>query len=177
VDGKVLTVLGPKALSVEPRGIAVDTAGNYYISDWGPTGGAEGEGGILFWPRGQDRALRIMTGLTRPGDVEMSTDQKALLIAGEGGAVNLRDLGLSIRFKDLDPFEAGLALHVFGTGPEKVVKVSPDGYFHVLGLLNGDEKISVDLTLERRGTTKTFSAVPLGQPDGVYGHRIVELAY
>jgi hypothetical protein len=179
VNGKILTVLGPKALSVEPRGMAVDTAGNYYVSDWGPTpGGAEREGGILFWPRGGKAVVRIVTGLTRPGDVEMSTDQQALLIAGEAGKVQRLPLGLSVKFTNIDPFEGGLVVHVFGAGPEKVVKVSPDGYFHIPDLLGGGTaKPTVDITVERRGTSRTFTAVPLGQPDGLYGHRVAKLEF
>ena len=177
-DGKILTVLGPKALSVEPRGIAVDTAGNYYISDWGPSGGGAGEGSILFWPHGREFVVRIVSGLTKPGDVELSPDQRAILVAGPAGKVERKTLGLSIHLKHTDPFSGGTTVHVFGTGPEKVVKVSPDGYFHVPGLLEDDaSKKTVDITVEREGTTKTFSAVPLGQTDGVYGHRLVELDF
>jgi len=179
INGKTLTVLGPKAVSVNPRGLAVDKAGNYYISDWGPTpGGAEGEGGILFWQFGLSRIVKIISGLTRPGDVELSTDQQALLVAGEGGKVARYPLGLSVKFTNIDPFSGGIVVHAFGAGPEKVVKASPDGYFHVTGLLEGDSsKITVDLTVERHGTTKTFTGLLLGQLDGLYGHRIAKLEY
>ncbi|MBI4641905.1 MAG: hypothetical protein HY731_14545, partial [Candidatus Tectomicrobia bacterium] len=98
-----LFVIGPKTQTVNPRGIAVDKAGNLYISDQGPSKGKK-EGSILMWPTGKDNVIRIITGLTQPGDVELSPDQKKLIIAGPKGEVFRYALGISIRITNVEAF-------------------------------------------------------------------------
>ena len=177
--GKKLVIIGPKTLTVNPRGLAVDKHGNLYISDQGPSKG-EKEGSILMWPKGKARVLRIITGLTRPGDVDLSPDQKQLIVAGPKGDIYRLPLGLSLRIANLDPLTGNTRVHLFSqaTG-EKAAKVSPDGYFHFPGLLVPNQQGNLYADIEHNGKTKRFS-LNLGQPGESgepYGHAVVELNF
>jgi hypothetical protein len=176
---KKLVMIGPKTLTINPRGMAIDKFGNLYISDQGPTKG-EKEGSILMWPKGKNRVLRIITGLTRPGDVELSPDQKKLIIAGPKGDIYRIELGISIRIANIDALAGNTRVHLFSqaTG-EKVAKVSPDGYFHFPGLLAPNQQGDLYADIEYGGKTKRFS-LTLGQPGKSgepYGHAVVDLDF
>jgi len=177
--GKKLVIVGPKTLTINPRGMAIDKYGNLYISDQGPTRG-EKEGSILMWPKGKKRVLRIITGLTRPGDVELSPDQKQLIVAGPKGDIYRLPLGLSLRIANIDPVTGNTRVHLFSQAVgEMVAKISPDGYFHFPGLLvhNQEEEVFVDI--EHGGKTKRFN-LRLGQPGESgepYGHAVIDLNF
>jgi hypothetical protein len=176
---KKLIIIGPKTLTINPRGMAIDKSGNLYISDQGPNKG-EKEGSILMWPKGRNRVLRIITGLTRPGDVELSPDQKKLIIAGPKGDLYRIELGISIRIINIDPLAGNVRVHLFSNAiGEKVAKVSPDGYFHFTGLLVPSQQGDLYADIEYNGKTKRFS-LTLGQPGEAgapYGHAVVDLNY
>ncbi len=178
-DGKKLFVIGPKTYSVNLRGIAVDRAGNIYISDQGPTRGDK-EGAILMWPRGREEILRILTGLSQPGDIELSPDQTALIVAGKNGTIERYPFGISIRITNIDPTEGHTRVHVFSRAAgEKVARVSPDGYFHFMGLLVPEQKGGVDVIIEHNGKTRHY-VLPLGQPgsgDNPFGQTVVDLTF
>ncbi len=177
--GKKLVIIGPKTLTVNPRGMVLDKYGNIYISDQGPNRG-EDEGSILMWPKGRQRVLRIITGLTRPGDVELSPDQKTLIVAGPKGDVYRIPLGLSLRLANIDPLSGNTRVHLFSqaTG-EMVAKVSPDGYFHFTGLLLPNQQGEIYADVEHAGKTKRFQ-LRLGQPGETgepYGHAVLDLNF
>jgi hypothetical protein len=177
--GKKLIIIGPKTLTINPRGMAIDKFGNLYISDQGPTKG-EKEGSILMWPKGKNRVLRIITGLTRPGDVELNPDQKKLIVAGPKGDIYRLELGISIRIANIDPFAGNALVHLFSqaTG-EKVAKVSPDGYFHFPGLLVPNQQGDLYADIEYDGKTKRFSLTlgQPGEPGEPYGHAVIDLNF
>ncbi len=174
-----LIVLGPKTRTVNPGGIAVDNYGNLYISDQGPNRG-ENEGSILMWPKGSRNVIRIIknVGLTRPGDIELSKDQRSLIVADPVG-IHIFPLGLSLRITNIDPLTGDTRVHVFSEAGEKVEKVSPDGYFHFPGILVPNQGRSVQVIIEHAGLTRR-KTVYLGQPgmDGEpFGHTLVNLEF
>jgi DNA-binding beta-propeller fold protein YncE len=177
--GKKLVIIGPKTMTVNPRGIAVDKSGNLYITDQGPSKGKK-EGSILMWPKGKKKVLRIITGLTQPGDVELSPDQKKLIIAGPKGDIYRNELGLSIGLANIDPFSGNTRVHLFSQASgEKVAKVSPDGYFHFPGLLVPGQPKNLYADVEYNGKTKRYS-LNLGQPGESgepYGHAVIDLDF
>ncbi|MBI4640024.1 MAG: hypothetical protein HY731_04985 [Candidatus Tectomicrobia bacterium] len=178
-EQRKLFVIGPKSQTVNPRGIAVDKAGNLYISDQGPSKGKK-EGSILMWPTGKDNVIRIIMGLTQPGDVELSPDQKKLIIAGPKGEVFRYALGISIRITNIEAFTGSTRIHLFSdTSGEKVAKVSPDGYFHFTGLLVPEQKKEVFIDIEHKGKTKrrTVTLGQPGEPGDPYGHTVLDLEF
>lgn len=176
---RMLVVVGPKTMTVQPGGVAVDDYGNLYITDQGPTRG-ENEGSILMWPKGARHVIRIISnvGLTRPGDIELSKDQRTLIVADPKG-IHLFPLGLSVRLTNIDALSGNTRVHVFSSTGEKVAKVSPDGYFHFTGILVPGQGPSVRVTIEHGGQTKS-QTVFLGQPGmkgDPIGHTVVNLEF
>jgi hypothetical protein len=178
-EGKKLYIIGPKTLRVNPRGMAVDKFGNIYISDQGPSLAIK-EGSILMWPKGKKRVIRIITGLTLPGDIELSPDQKMLIVAGPRGDIYKFPLGVSIRLTNVDASSGNTRIHLFGQMiGEKVARVSPDGYFHFLGLQIPGQPNQFYIDVEHAGKTKRFT-ISLGQPgeEGEpYGHTVLDLEF
>lgn len=176
---KKLVIVGPKTLTVNPRGMAVDKYGNLYITDQGPSRG-KNEGSILMWPKGKKKVLRIITGMTQPGDVELDQKQQKVIIAGPKGDIYKYALGLSIGLANIDPFAGNARVHLFTqVQGEKVAKVSPDGYFHFPGLLVSGQPKNLYADIEYNGQTKRFS-VSLGQPGESgepYGHAVIDLEF
>lgn len=178
-EGKKLYIIGPKTLRVNPRGMAVDKFGNIYISDQGPSLAMK-EGSILMWPKGRKRVIRLITGLTLPGDIELSPDQKTLIVAGPRGDIYRFPLGVSIRLTNVDPTAGNTRMHLFGQMiGEKVARVSPDGYFHFLGLHVPGQPNLFYVDVEHAGKTKRFN-ISLGQPGEKgepYGHTVLDLEF
>jgi hypothetical protein len=178
-SGRKLIIVGPKALTINPRGLALDKFGNMYISDQGPNRG-EDEGSILMWPKDKRRVIRIITGLTLPSDLELSPDQKMLIIAGPKGDINRIRLGLSIGLANINAFSGTARVHLFGQAfGERVARISSDGYFHFPGLLVRGQSKELYADIEVNGQTKRFN-LTLGQPgdpDEPYGHTVIDLNF
>jgi hypothetical protein len=176
--GKTMTVIGPKAQTVNPGGIAVDHYGNYYITD--QADGGAGDGGVLMIPKGTHNALRIITGLNAPTGIQLSPDQRTLIVAEAAGNVSLHVLGVSVSLINGNDFSGGI-LYVKTDEGSKTAKISPDGYFHVPNILTaGQTSPTVDIVLERAGITRIFYKVPLGQPGSTgspYGQTLVSLQF
>ena len=70
-------------------------------------------------------------------------------------------------------------MHVLCDSGEKVVKVSPDGYFHVPGILLPGQGPEVDVVIEHGGQTRR-KTILLGQP-GVKGapkgHTVIAMEF
>ncbi len=174
-----LVVVGPKTMTVNPGGIAVDGYGNYYITDQGPNKG-KNEGSILMWPKNFRNVIRIIknVGLTRPGDIELSKDQRSLIVADPVG-IHVFPLGLSLHVTNIDPLTGNTRVHVFSVVGEKVARVSEDGYFHFPGILVPQQGRSVKVVIEHAGITKS-KTVCLGQPgmDGEpFGHTVFNIEF
>jgi hypothetical protein len=184
VGGKVVLV-GPRTSALRPGGIAVDRAGNSYISDQGPSS-APGEGALYMMPAGQSGLLRLASGLDIPGDVELSPDQSAVLIAQPDGAIWRKSFGLSISITNINTLLGNTTVFVKSDKGTRSAQVSPDGWFHVLDILGpGQESATVDIVIEHRGKTRSYQDVQLGQPfvpveeesgqTNLFGQRLVRL--
>ena len=174
--GQYLHVLGSLSPSIVLRGLALDAAGNYYLSHRG-AGGQVGEGVIFMWPRGQRRVLTIARGLTQPGDVELSADGRALVVAGPLGTVQVIPFGVSVRLLNVEPTSDAVVYVRSDTGTHPARR-SPDGWFHIPEILiPGQASATIDLTVEVDGRTKVFGAIPLGANGAGTGQTLVELNF
>lgn len=179
-SGRVLRVLGSKTDTMTLRGLALDSEGNRYITDHGPSGD-EGEGSIIMWPKDHESIIRLVTGLTRPDDIEISRDETKLLYVTSDGQTHRYVFGVLVRLVNLPP---GYAAVVYGLAREGPVTATylPEGYYHIPSTLEVPGRVGVlDIVVEHgteTGTvTRTFynvliSAPGLGRP---VGERIVNL--
>jgi hypothetical protein len=79
--------------------MAIDAAGNIYVSDQGD--GSPGAGYVkLLRPADIYEPITIMKELTRPGDLEISADGHSLLIGQDNASIPVMQsfFGLSVRF-------------------------------------------------------------------------------
>ena len=83
-DAKFYLVAPVEGKGITGGGIALDHAGNVYLSD---VGVGVGGGSIIMLPSDGSTPVRIMRGLTSPTDVEITPDGRALLISGPSGQV------------------------------------------------------------------------------------------
>lgn len=94
-DGAHMTVIDAESgANVVAQGLAVDDGGKIYISD---RGAVDKENGRILLLRGTNEALTIISGLRRPADIEMRPDQRGLVIALGGGAIQTHFFGVSIK--------------------------------------------------------------------------------
>ncbi len=177
---RFLVVLGSKSPTIQPRGLALDAGGNYYISDQG-AGQGENEGSILMWPVGQERVIRIARGLTRPEDIELSADGRAIVAAGPLGTLTVIPFGVSVRITNLDAAAADSVVYIKSDTGTYHARISPDGWFHIPRILTaGQSSSTVDVVLEVDGKTRIFANLPLGAPGTAgnpQGQTILELAF
>lgn len=181
-SNRFLTLVGPKTSTFEPRGIAVDNHRAMYITDEGATGGP-GDGTIWYLPPGSTKPIRLVSGLTRPGDIELSPDQRAIIVALPGGVIRRYGLGLTVRFQDINPFVGNT--HVTAVGERgSILLDGPDpetGYFHAMDVIEpGSIEQLVDVIVEYRGRTRVFADVPLGRYPGsnaTVGHTFISLRF
>lgn len=177
---RFLVVLGSKSPTIQARGLALDAGGNYYISDQG-AGLGENEGSILMWPVGQERVIRIMRGLTRPEDIELSADGRAIVAAGPLGAISVIPFGVSVRITNLDAAAADSVVYIKSDTGTHHARISPDGWFHIPRILvAGQSSSTVDVVLEVNGKTRIFANLPLGAPGTAgnpQGQTILELSF
>ena len=129
---------------VEAGGLALDALNNVYISDNGITNNA---GSIIMVPADGSPQVVIMRGLDRPSDIEMLPDFRGLIIAQPDGSVVVRYFGISIL---PEPGTGGMradavAVISTDTGPVSA-RLSPDGFFHFLGVL-GPQQTSTSFNL------------------------------
>lgn len=174
--GTSLTTMFSNPGQMAPAGLAVDRSRNIYVTDQGD--GSEAGGSILLFTSGQRIALRIARGLTNPGGIVLSSDQRAMIVAEPGGIVKRIAFGLSIRVTGITPV-AGKTFATIktDTGP-RTAGLSPDGYFHFLNILTPEQTgHTVDVDIEHNGRTYPHFNVSLGQGVGrLYGQGVAYLA-
>jgi hypothetical protein len=158
-----LFILSPTPGRANPGGFVIDPFGNFYISDQGD--GEVGDGSVIMLPADGRTPVRFITGLTKPGDLELSVDRRALIIGLPSGQVLRRVFGISAHVLNTDLFAQPTIVYAktdFGT---KGAPVSADGYAHILDILvPGQTSPTVDIVVERDGTTRTLPGFFLGQP-------------
>ena len=159
-----LTLIGPKTASIVPRGLAVDDHGNVYFSDYGPSGAVE-EGGVWWLPPGSIHPIRLVGGLTRPSDIELTPDQRSLVVALDNGTILRLGLGLTLEIENIRALSGNTRVFVhtpLGVSPA-YVPAAENGLITIMDLWAGagaDE--SVDLVIEHRGESRIITGIPIG---------------
>jgi hypothetical protein len=158
-----LVLVGPKTSSVSVAGLAIDPNGNLYISDRG-TG--PNTGSVLMVPKGRRNVLRIMTGLNRPADIELTPDARGIVVSTTEGEVFQRAFGLSVKLTGVGALGPSTRVSAqTDMGMTRPVNVSPDGYFLLPGILTtGQVSGTVTIVVEHQGRTRSYADVPLGSP-------------
>jgi hypothetical protein len=164
-------------------GLAVDHMRNLFVSDQG--GGDEWAGTIrLHLADDVDNPVTIIRRLTRPGDIELTPDERSIVIATGSDSIPVEQifLGISVRFEFLSGGKLSETARLYvdtdvGTLPP--VAASADGFFHVLGILQpGQTTPMVTLTVQDgENVVRTFEDVGLGNEStpGLKGHRVIKL--
>lgn len=182
-DFRRLVLVGPKTRSVIVAGLAIDPNGNLYVSD---QGSGSNQGSILMLPKGRRNVLRILTGLDRPADIELTPDGRGIVVSSVDGAISQKAFGLSVKLTRAGAMGPSTRVYALtDTGATRPVNVSPDGYFHLPEILTPAQLFgTVTIVVEHRGLTRTYRDVPLGSPGApvveglapaVVGHTVIQL--
>ena len=176
-SGRKLVVVSPTNYFSVVGGIAVDKYGNMYVSDWGD--GSANNGSVVMIPKDRDHVLRIILGLTKPMDIELSPDQRALWVSEADGKVKKYYFGLCLRVVNLPPMSPNLRIFVKTTYGHQTASSFVDGYYRLPNLLLPGQGDTVDVVLEYEGKTRTIYNVFLGQPGepAPYGQTIKDVAF
>lgn len=129
------------------RGLAVDDAGRLYVSD---QGNPNERNGVLYMLRGTNEAVRLHERLAAPGDIELTPDQRGLVVAKQGGGVEVCYFGVAVRLVGGD--EAQLvnarAVLISDWGPV-VGERRSDGFLHFPEVLRpGQDRLEATLVIE-----------------------------
>lgn len=171
--GVILPVRVLSAFAESPAGLAIDGANRIYISDIGD--GTQYDGFVALYPPGQP-GFPFVTGLDRPGDIEIGPRGHSLVIALGNGKVEKRVFGISGRV--LDAYGSALiGARVIAQGAItgtpglgdtiSQARTGPNGRFHLFHLLRppvGSVTVDVVVTVEYRGRTQVYE-ITVG-PDG-----------
>jgi hypothetical protein len=178
-EKKKLFVVAPTNFTSVVGGIAVDAYGNIYVSDWGD--GAEGNGSVVMIPRDRNHTIRIILGLTKPMDIDLSPDQCALWVSEADGTVTKYYFGLCLRVVNLlDASPGEIRVTVKTDDGPRVAAAFVDGYFTLPNVLvPKQESHTVDVVIEYAGRTSTTYGVFLGQPGEAkpYGQTVKDVAF
>ncbi|MEW6215931.1 MAG: CehA/McbA family metallohydrolase, partial [Nitrospirota bacterium] len=147
-----------------PGGIAVDDYGNLYVS-------SNNKGTIAIFPK-NDKPLTFISGLNQPGDIEITPDGRALIIAEANGKVSRHFFGISGHVKDPHgtPLSGATVFVKTRLGLSKGYSTDAEGVYTVPDLLRPELWDDyAEITVEYQGKRQTFITY-LGQP-GIYGRR------
>ena len=128
-----------------------------------------------------NRPITFIRGLTSPGDIELSPDDRTLVVSqGESASVR-RAFGISVLNANVAvPDETLVVYAKTDLGPKKAPGRSPDGLYHIPNVLvPGQDSATVDIVVQGTTSTITYLSVPLGQPGEAgppFGQTVVDLA-
>jgi subtilisin family serine protease len=152
-----------------PSGMAVDSSGNMYISD------AE-DGTIVMVPKGKEGFV-LLNDLDEPGDVELSSNGRSLVVAEADGKIESFIFGVSGRVKNFNgDYLVGATVvgqtAITGTpgsgDSTSWAKTDGNGWFHLFWLLEppvGKNTADAVVTVEYQGRAQAFLVTvgPQGQ--------------
>jgi hypothetical protein len=180
-SGRVLTVIGSKSSTLKLRGLAIDSEGNRYLTDHGPNAAA-GEGSIIMWPKSREFIIRLVRGLTRPDDIEISPDETRLIYVTADGQTHVLVFGVLVELQDLPISGAAVVYGLTGLGAT-TADLLPEGFYRIANVMDTAARAGVlDIVVEYAGengqVTKTFYNVPISVPGlgRPLGERMVTLS-
>lgn len=163
-----------------PGGLAIDRHGNIYYSDQGD--GVSGNGKIVMIPKETNIPMTILSGLDKPGDVELSPDERALIVVEDGDKIHRFFFGLSVQIKSASGAVIdGLTVYadVPGLGVTKGTKQLIDGFYHIPNLLiKGMTAKEADVVIEFPSGKTVRVLIELGQEGEktVFGQTVTYLS-
>lgn len=130
------------------RGLAVDDGGQIYVSDQGDPNERTG---VVYMLRGTNEAVRVHERLEAPGDIELTPDQRGLVIARKGGGVDLRYFGVTVHILNDDVVDILNVRPVLITDFGAIPGVRrADGYIHFPNVLRpGQESLEATLVFDQ----------------------------
>jgi len=150
-----------------PGGLAVDRHGNIYYSDQGD--GVTGNGKVVMIPKETNIPITILSGLDKPGDIELSPDERALIVVEDGDKIHRFFFGLSVQVKNASgALLDGLTVYVDvpGLGVTKGTKQLTDEFYHIPNLLiKGMTAKEADVVIEFPSGKTVRVPIQLGQED------------
>lgn len=174
VTPKNMTMVAPlPGRGITGGGLAVDDAGNMYMSD---VGLAERGGSIIMLPKDGRTGFRLVRGLNHPTDVELTPDQHALMIAGTSGTVFRVYLGVSVKVAFKNPPRDPTVFLKTDTATYSA-KPALDGYYNFLNVLNTEQKSqTVDVSVQDQLVTFPFPKRMLQTSGGqIVGHTVIDV--
>lgn len=169
---RVILVGIPPFGSLVGGGLAVDRAGNLYVSDF-----AAGE--VLMLPASGGNAVTVVRGLNSPSDIEVSPDGRSLVIAQPDGQVVRRHFGVSIRPLAQAGLPASAVGFLYTDTSWQRATLSADGYFHfpdVLGPLQQSHRFHFKIKVN--AVEWNFYDQPFQVVDGLlHGHTVMDIAF
>jgi hypothetical protein len=163
-----------------PGGLAVDRCGNIYYSDQGD--GVAGNGKIVMIPKETNIPITILSGLEKPGDIELSPDERALIVVEDGDKIHRFFFGLSVQIRNASgALIDGLTVYVDipGLGVTKGTKQMIDGFYHIPNLLiKGMTSKEADIVIEFLSGKTTRVSIPLGQEgeQAIFGQTVIYIS-
>jgi hypothetical protein len=169
----MLTVSVRPGAAITAGGMAVDKAGNIYVSDHGVEPQA---GSIIMLPNDGRAPVVIMTRLDRPSDIEMSPDGRSLVIAGPDGKVYAACFGVSVRLHFVsEPMKDPLVFLKTDTGT-LVSMLTADGYFHFPSVLvRQQQSWTVTVVIRNGSRTVTRTATLQHSSSDLNGQTILDI--
>lgn len=162
-----------------PGGLAVDTHGNVYFSDQRPQ--LTDNGRIVMLPKGSAEPITLREGLAAPGDVELTADQRGLVIAEQGGFFRIHYFGISVQLRDAaGTLRSDCTLYARTTdlGTSTGYQMSLDGYYHIANtLVPAQTQTTAELIIECGSQPTRSVPVTLGQTgqSTAFGETVVRL--
>jgi hypothetical protein len=176
-DGARMTVIDAESsANVVAQGLAVDEGGKIYISDRGAT---DKENGRILLLRGTNEALTIISGLRQPADIEMRPDQRGLVIALAGGAIQTHFFGVSINVVRGPDTPTLLRLYLKTDEGPVAARLGSDGWYHFSHVLNPRQTNVTTTLILNNGNPPQAREIDLRDPVSgkISGHVIKEVAF
>jgi len=173
---QVFLVAVPPGSPIVGGGLALDKAGNVYVSHFGLN---PDEGAILTIPSDGRPPVFIMRGFDRPSDIEISPDGRSLLIAQPDGQLVRKYFGVSIRPLHQTGLPAS-AVAIMRTDHRQIaVRQSADGYFHFPDVLVPlQQRTTFDLFIQFNEIRFSFFDLKFQTVSGkLEGQTIMDLAF